>query len=88
MPLLEAHRLGVAFGSATAITDLSFRLTKGLALGVTGGAGAGKTTLALAIGGLLPRGAKRTGSLAFDGSALPLGAGRRRAASARRARPA
>ena len=72
MPLLEAHRLGVAFGSATAITDLSLRLTKGLALGVTGGAGAGKTTLALAIGGLLPRGAKRTGSLAFDGSALPL----------------
>ncbi|MFF4515743.1 dipeptide ABC transporter ATP-binding protein [Streptomyces mirabilis] len=52
MSLVEVTDLTVGFGSLRAVDGLSFRLTKGAALGLVGESGSGKSTVASALLGL------------------------------------
>src|SRR5690606_26925209 len=56
---------------AAPLAGLRLGLYGGERLGVAGGAGAGKTLIALRIAGMLPRGATPTGTVLFDGSLMP-----------------
>ncbi len=53
-PLLLVSGLTKAFGSLTAIDDVSFRVERGEILGLIGPNGAGKTTLFECLAGVLP----------------------------------
>ncbi|MFZ9898756.1 MAG: ABC transporter ATP-binding protein, partial [Gemmatimonadaceae bacterium] len=57
---LSVRALGVTFAGAThpVLDGIDLSLRRGEALGIIGASGAGKTTLALALVGLLPRGAR------------------------------
>jgi ABC-type glutathione transport system ATPase component len=68
--LLEVRDLTVRFGSTSAVDSLSFSLARGAALGLVGESGSGKSTTALALAGLLPRGATVTGSVRLAGEEL------------------
>jgi ABC-type branched-subunit amino acid transport system ATPase component len=57
--LLTVAELSVRYGDAIALTDVSFDLREGKALAVLGANGAGKSSLARAISGLVPRCAGR-----------------------------
>ena len=74
MPLLEVQDLGVtlqtARGPAQALRGLSFTLERGGTLGLIGESGCGKSITALALIGLLPEGARVSGSIRFDGQEL------------------
>ena len=72
MSLLTVEGLTVAFGSTTAIEDVSFDVGPGEVLGVVGESGSGKSVSALAILGLLPRPAARVvaGRVVFEGTDL------------------
>ena len=52
-PLLSVQNLSVHYGDATALTDVSFTLDAGKALAILGANGAGKSSLARAISGLV-----------------------------------
>src|SRR5881398_1322502 len=55
-------------GWVKAVEDVSFSIEKGLALGIAGESGCGKTTIALSLLKILPKGGKiRKGSIIFDG---------------------
>ncbi len=75
-PLLAVRDLEVRYRSApgspvTAVDGVSFDLAPGEALGLLGESGCGKTSLALAIPGLLPPGGRISGgSLRFRGRRL------------------
>ena len=74
-PLLEVRSLIAGYGaldahglpSSPVLSDVSFKLHRGQALGVIGESGSGKTTLARAIAGLV---APARGQILFDGQAL------------------
>jgi ABC-type glutathione transport system ATPase component len=74
--MLEVKDLSVSYqtrGGAThrVIENLSFNLPPGHVLGLLGESGAGKTTLALAVAGLLPPNARiESGSIRFGGLEL------------------
>jgi peptide/nickel transport system ATP-binding protein len=70
MSLLEVSNLTVTIGPNTVIRDSSFTLDTGDTLGIVGESGSGKSMTALAIMGLLPRGATASGSVLFDGQEL------------------
>ena len=74
MPLLEIENLRVSYrtreGEAVAVDGVSFALETGDYLGLVGESGCGKSTIAKAILGILPQGARVTGSLRFDGREL------------------
>ena len=55
-PLLEVRNLGVLYGKATALDDVSIHVGEGEFVSVVGLNGAGKTTLFNAISGLVPYG--------------------------------
>jgi peptide/nickel transport system ATP-binding protein len=59
-----------AHGPNEVVKSLDFDLARGGALGIVGESGSGKSMTSLAIMGLLPKGAKRTGSIEFDGTEL------------------
>jgi peptide/nickel transport system ATP-binding protein len=74
--LLEVKNLSIEFrtydGVVKAINDMSFRLPKGKTIGLVGESGAGKTTTALAIIGLVPYppGFITGGDIIFEGKSL------------------
>jgi oligopeptide/dipeptide ABC transporter ATP-binding protein len=67
MSLLEVRELGIAYGAAKVVTDLSFSIQAGESLAIVGESGSGKSQTALALMGLLPREAKTSGSICFAG---------------------
>jgi len=69
--LLELEGLDVHFPAGHPVRDLNLSLQAGETLGVVGESGSGKSLTALAIMGLLPRGARRSARrLVFDGMDL------------------
>ena len=82
--VLEVVRLSVSFGARhhgkPVVQDVGFTVRAGEVLGLIGESGCGKTLTALAVMGLLPRGAVLGGQAWFEGTDLfTLSAGRRRA---------
>jgi branched-chain amino acid transport system ATP-binding protein len=65
-PLLEVRNVGVLYGRATALEDVSIHIGEGEFAAVVGLNGAGKTTLFNAISGLLPY----TGTISWRGEKL------------------
>ena len=53
-PVLAVDGLSVAYGEATVVSDVSFGVTAGSALAILGANGAGKSSVARAISGLVP----------------------------------
>ncbi|MCL2656340.1 MAG: ATP-binding cassette domain-containing protein [Betaproteobacteria bacterium] len=74
MPLLEVDRLNVRFatpeGEVAAVSDLSFTLEAGHALGIVGESGSGKSQMAFALLGLLAKNGRATGSARYRGENL------------------
>ena len=73
-PLLTVTDLRVTLntgrGPAEALRGVSFALESGRTLGLIGESGCGKSLTALALMGLLPEGARVSGSIHFDGQEL------------------
>jgi len=75
-PLLDVRGLSVAFpgrqGWIPVVEDMDVRIMPGEVVGIVGESGCGKSSLALALLGLLPRwaGARVTGQAFFDGAEL------------------
>lgn len=66
--LLEVDRLEVTYaGGARAVRGVSLRIASGEALALVGESGCGKTTVARAVLGLLPRGTNAEGSIRISG---------------------
>ncbi|MDV2437010.1 ATP-binding cassette domain-containing protein [Actinotignum sanguinis] len=70
MSLLEVRNLTVAFGSTEVVRGVSFTVEAGERVCLIGESGSGKSMTAMAIQGLLPRGAHVTGSIRFEGREL------------------
>jgi oligopeptide/dipeptide ABC transporter ATP-binding protein len=68
-PLLEVRGLGVRYPgvAAPALAGVDLTLARGASLGLVGESGAGKSQLALAVGGLLPAAAEQGGSVRLAG---------------------
>jgi len=62
--------LHTARGPADALRGVSFSMQRGDTVGLIGESGCGKSLTALALMGLLPEGARVSGSIRFDGQAL------------------
>lgn len=71
MPLLEVENLAVTFttpkGPVYAVSDVSFAVSKGQALGIVGESGSGKSVTVKSLMGLLPRTATIAGTARYDG---------------------
>ena len=71
-PVLEVENLTVALrtarGMRRAVDGVSFSIGEGEILGVAGESGSGKTITALSLLGLLPIGARTSGSVRFQGA--------------------
>ncbi len=70
MSLLEVKGLTVRYDDEAVVNDVSFDVTAGESVGVVGESGSGKSQTAMALLGLLPKGARVTGSIRFDGEEL------------------
>ncbi|MGB3337725.1 MAG: ABC transporter ATP-binding protein [Devosia sp.] len=73
--LLRVDALTVSFPEtkgreSEVVTELTYSIEQGKTLGVVGESGCGKTMTSLAVMGLLPPGAKVSGSIKFDGVEL------------------
>jgi phospholipid/cholesterol/gamma-HCH transport system ATP-binding protein len=66
-PLIEVHKLGVAFGRQEVLRDISLDVPRGQTLAIIGESGCGKTVLLKAIIGLLQ---PTSGYVAFDGQRM------------------
>ncbi|MFT4044757.1 MAG: ABC transporter ATP-binding protein [Gordonia sp. (in: high G+C Gram-positive bacteria)] len=70
-PALDVSGLAVDFGSARpAVRDISIRVDRAQILALVGESGSGKTITAKAAIGLLPAGARATGSVKVDGQEI------------------
>lgn len=70
-PVLSVRGLRVEYCvGAPVLHDVGFDLAPGECLAVLGESGSGKSTVARALMGLLPNGARCTGALRFDGATL------------------
>jgi branched-chain amino acid transport system ATP-binding protein len=63
-PLLELEGVGAAYGPYEALFDVSLRVRPGRALALVGANGAGKSTVARVVSGLVPT---TRGTIRFDG---------------------
>ncbi|HEX6704422.1 MAG TPA: ABC transporter ATP-binding protein [Albitalea sp.] len=63
-------RLNTSRGPGDALRGIGFSLDRGETVGLIGESGCGKSMTALALMGLLPEGARTTGSIRFDGQEL------------------
>ncbi len=70
MALLSVRGLGVAIGERPVLADLVLEVDAGEVLGLIGESGSGKSLTALALAGLLPEGARASGSVVFEGAEL------------------
>jgi oligopeptide transport system ATP-binding protein len=72
--LLQVENLSVALPTKTgyhnAVDGVSFAVDAGEAMGIAGESGSGKTMTALSLFGLLPNGARTSGSIRLDGTEL------------------
>ena len=68
--LLELDGLSVSYGQGPVLRDINLRVNAGDVLGLVGESGCGKTTLGLAVLGLLPEYAKTEGRISFEGKDL------------------
>ncbi|HEV7252763.1 MAG TPA: ABC transporter ATP-binding protein [Mesorhizobium sp.] len=69
-PLLDISGLSVAFGAHEVVRDVSFSVGAGEAVGLVGESGSGKSITCRAVLGLLPRAARASGQVLFDGADL------------------
>lgn len=65
-PLLQIESLTVSVGRRDILKDVSLTVDRGETVGLVGGSGVGKSTLALAIMGLLPYRMTATGKIIFQ----------------------
>jgi peptide/nickel transport system ATP-binding protein len=68
--LLELDRVTVSYGRGPVLREVDLRVNAGDVLGLVGESGCGKTTLGLAILGLLPEYAETHGQILFEGKDL------------------
>ena len=72
--VLEVKNLSIRFpgrfGETAIVDNVSFTVREGETMGLVGESGCGKSITSLAIMGLLPKTAKITGSITFDGKEL------------------
>lgn len=68
--LLEAHDLTIKYDGVAAVSNVSFQIQPGRVLGVIGESGSGKTSVAMAVLGLLAENAQLSGSIHFAGQDL------------------
>ncbi|WBU53651.1 ABC transporter ATP-binding protein [Paracoccus sp. SCSIO 75233] len=68
--MIETRNLSVAIARREVLRDVDLRLEPGRITGLVGESGSGKSMTALAIMGLLPRGAKTGGEVLLDGDDL------------------
>ncbi|MDA7966843.1 ABC transporter ATP-binding protein [Ruegeria sp.] len=68
--LLSVRDLTVKFGALTAVSNVSFDLERGGALGIVGESGSGKSVTCRALVRLLPDTARISGSVRFDGQSI------------------
>jgi ABC-type glutathione transport system ATPase component len=72
--LLQVENLSVALptrsGYHKAVDGISFAVDAGEVMGIAGESGSGKTITALSLFGLLPAGARTSGSIRLDGTEL------------------
>ncbi|MFB4281459.1 MULTISPECIES: dipeptide ABC transporter ATP-binding protein [unclassified Nonomuraea] len=76
-PVLEVNDLNVSFGDVRAVRGVSYSVRPGEVLGIVGESGSGKSVTSAAVMGLLPPGARVTGSVRLHGQEL-IGAPERR----------
>ena len=69
-PLLDVSNLSIAFGSHSAVKNISFQIHPGEVLGLVGESGSGKSATSLALLRLLPDTAQVTGTITFAGEDL------------------
>jgi peptide/nickel transport system ATP-binding protein len=65
--LLELDGVSVNFGAVSAVSNVSLQVSEGEIFGLVGESGCGKTTLAMAVMGLLPSTATVSGEIRFQG---------------------
>ncbi|NBE98884.1 dipeptide ABC transporter ATP-binding protein, partial [Nonomuraea sp. K271] len=69
-PVLDVRDLSVSFGGVPAVRELSCSVRRGEVLGIVGESGSGKSVTSAAVMGLLPQGARVTGSVRLHGREL------------------
>ena len=69
VPVISVKNVTAAYGTIPVLHDISFDIHEGRTVAVVGESGSGKSTAARCITGLLP---PISGSIEFDGEALPL----------------
>ena len=70
MSLLDVDGLTIRYGRDAVVSELTFALEPGEAVGLVGESGSGKSQTALAVMGLLPAAAAVSGSIRFAGTDL------------------
>ncbi|MEU6560719.1 ABC transporter ATP-binding protein [Nocardia nova] len=68
--ILEISELSVRFGDRTVVDRVGLRVRRGEVLALVGESGSGKSLTARSVLGLLPAGARATGSIRLDGTEI------------------